>query len=127
MQAQGVEAQLEGAHVEGLVGPPGVLPVGRQLVEDRGGAVASRLGQDLLGQLEHEVGQRLRGLVGDRGVDPALAFEPGAHLHGGHPDHRPHAPSAAATAAQIIAHHRGTVWEGERDSYIYAKLACAPS
>ena len=66
MQAQGVQADLEGTQVEVAVGPL-VAPAGRGLREDGGGRVPPRLDEHRLGQLEVEVGGGLRRLIGHVG------------------------------------------------------------
>ena len=78
MQAQGVQADLEGTQVQVAVGPL-VAPAGRGLGEDGRGAVPAGLDQHRLGQLKVEVGRRLRWLVGDVGCVAlwATAFIPG--------------------------------------------------
>lgn len=73
MKAESVEPDLEGTHVQGSMRPARVLVCGG-LREQRSRAVAAGLCEDLLGQLEHEVCRRFRGLVGKRGVGP-LALE----------------------------------------------------
>ena len=55
VKAERVEPDLEGTHVQGSVRAARVL-VSRRLREQRRGAVAAGLRQDLLGKLEHEVG-----------------------------------------------------------------------
>ena len=89
VEAQGVEADLKGTHVQGAMRPARVLVRGR-LREQRGRAVAAGLSQDLLGQLKHEVGRSFRGLVGQRWVCP-LTLE-SSHLDVGQsrPDHVAH-------------------------------------
>lgn len=77
VKAKSVEPDLEGTHVQGSVRSARIL-VCRRLREQRRRAVAAGLRQDLLGQLEHEVGRRFGGLVRQRRVGP-LALEP-AHL-----------------------------------------------
>lgn len=72
VQPQGVQPQLEGAHVQRPVRPVVVLAGGR-LREQGGAAGAARLVQHRLGQLEHEVRPRLGRLVGDGRVG-ALAL-----------------------------------------------------
>ena len=58
MQAQGIKAYLKCTHVKCSVRPSGVLICGG-LREQGGGAVATSFGQNLLRQLEHEMGQGL--------------------------------------------------------------------
>ena len=77
MEAQGVEADLKGTHVQGAVRSARIL-VGGRLREQRGRAVAAGLRENLLGQLKHEVSRRFRRLVGQRWVSP-LSLESG-HL-----------------------------------------------
>ena len=75
MEPQGIQADLEGAQVEGAVGAAGVVVAGG-LGEEGGGAVTSSLVQHILCQLKHEVSRCLAGLVGHRGHQPVLALVP---------------------------------------------------
>ena len=69
VKAQGVQPDLKGTHVQGPLGAARVL-VGSGLSKERRRAVPAGFGQYLLGQLEHEVGRRFGGLIGQGGVGP---------------------------------------------------------